>query len=80
MSTIMGVVAALALVAPLVWLIVKSLRRRWRRGRQPSRARVVLVGDQGRTRMLIADTANPDPVIGLRLVSAPPVSTLRMAA
>jgi hypothetical protein len=79
-STILGAVGALALALPLARLFVKALRRRWRRNRRQGPARVVLVGDQGRTRMIETGTAPADPVIELRLLTSMPVSTLRLAA
>jgi hypothetical protein len=79
-STVLGAVAALALVVPLLRLLAKPLRRRWRHDRPPMRARVALVSDQARSSMIVADAATADPAIELRLVTAPPVSTLRLAA
>jgi len=79
-SPIAGGVAALVLVVPLVQLLANAVRRRWRHDRAQSRARVAVVNDQGRSRMIFADTATADPAIELRLVTAPAVSTLRLAA
>jgi hypothetical protein len=79
-STILGAVGALALALPLARLLVKALRRRWRRNRRQGPARVVLVGDQGRTRMIETGGATAAPVIELRLLTSMPVSTLRLAA
>ena len=42
--------------------------------------RIVLVGDQGETRMIATGAAPAEPVIELRLLTSPPVSTLRLAA
>jgi hypothetical protein len=79
-SPIVGAVAALVLVVPLVRLLANAVRRRWRHDRPQSRARIALVNDQGRSRMIFADAATADPAIELRLVTAPPVATLRLAA
>jgi len=79
-GTSLGALGALALALPLARLLVKASRRRWRRNRGQNPARVVLVGDQGRTRMLATGTAPAEPVIELRLLTATPVSTLRLAA
>jgi hypothetical protein len=76
-STTIGAVAALALAVPLAGLLVKALRRRWRPRR---RAQVALVNDPGCSRMIVSGAATADPAIKLRLVTAPPVSTLRIAA
>ena len=79
-GTSLGALGALALALPLARLLVKGLRRRWRRNRGQSPARVVLVSDRGRTRMIATGAAPADPVIELRLLTATPVSTLRLAA
>lgn len=75
-STYLGALAALAAALPLARLLVKGLRRRWRR----NPARVVLVSDQGRTRMIATGAAPVEPIVELRLLTSTPVSTLRLAA
>jgi hypothetical protein len=64
--------AALALIFTTAW-------RRWRRNRQ-GRARLVLVKDAGAARMVAEDPAGSGPTIGLRLLSAAPVTSLRLTA
>ncbi len=79
-GTSLGALGALALALPLARFLVKASRRKWQRDRGHSPVRIVLVGDQGETRMIATGAAPAEPVIELRLLTSPPVSTLRLAA
>ena len=76
---IVGALAALALLLPTLRLM-KAVQRHWRRDRQQRRARVVLIGDAGGTRMMVKDPVSSDPIVELRLLAEPPVTRLRLAA
>jgi len=74
--TTVGLLAALALLVLVLRRPIKAAQQRWHRGR----ARVLLVGGTGSTRMIVEELARADPMVELRLLAAAPVTTLRMAA
>ena len=80
LGTSLGVLGALALALPLARFLIKASRRKWRRNRDRGAVRIVLAGDEAETRMIATDATPADPVIELRLLTSPPVSTLRLAA
>ena len=80
MKTRQATLAAGSLLAPLALLLIRTTRRRWRRDRLRGPVRVLLVVDAGHTSMRAIDARRPDPAIGLRLITSPPVTKLRLAA
>jgi hypothetical protein len=74
-----AIFGVLAVSLTFGWLLIKRLRRQRRRDRRHSPARVVLIRDRDRTRMVPTGTAPAAPIIQLRLLTAAPLSTLHVA-